>query len=299
MKVFISWSGDLSHKVAVAFRDWLPSVIQSLDPYVSSEDIDKGARWASDISNELEESTYGILCLTKENVGAPWLNFEAGALSKSVDKSRVSPFLFNLKTSDLQGPLLQFQSTLFKKSDLQKLLRSLNEACGETKIEDGRLDNIFDVWWPKLNEQLAEISTTSKSTNKSDPVEEDLGVSPSSEAIEEILSLVRQQQRLLHAPEEFLPPAYINHVLEQGKDRSRKSNMMLRAPIEDALQSLFMAKAELTALRNAGELIPPDVVEALIDDIERPMAYIHRKIWNGRNPQIRDKNRLRGFKKEE
>lgn len=46
MKVFISWSGTKSHKIGLVFRNWLPSVIQSLETYVSSEDIDKGARWS-------------------------------------------------------------------------------------------------------------------------------------------------------------------------------------------------------------------------------------------------------------
>ena len=91
MKVFISWSGAISHQVALVLREWLPSVIQAVEPYVSSEDIDKGARWTTDISKELEASQYGILCVTPENIEAPWLNFEAGALSKTIDKSRVCP----------------------------------------------------------------------------------------------------------------------------------------------------------------------------------------------------------------
>jgi hypothetical protein len=95
MKVFISWSGQTSHRVAVTLRDWLPSVIQSIQPYVSSEDIDKGARWSSDIAGELHASTYGLICLTKDNINAPWINFEAGALGKSIDKARVRETLEN------------------------------------------------------------------------------------------------------------------------------------------------------------------------------------------------------------
>jgi len=118
VKVFISWSGELSHKVSIALREWLPMVIQSIDPYVSSEDIDKGTRWSSDIAKELEDSSYGIICITPDNLSAPWINFEAGALSKSIDKSRVSPFLFSVKRSEVQGPLVQFQSTIFDKADV-------------------------------------------------------------------------------------------------------------------------------------------------------------------------------------
>jgi hypothetical protein len=74
MKVFLSWSGDLSHEVACTLRDWLPCVIQSLKPWVSSEDIEKGTRWSTDIAKELRDTAYGILCVTKENLGAPWVH---------------------------------------------------------------------------------------------------------------------------------------------------------------------------------------------------------------------------------
>ena len=55
-KVFISWSGDLSNKLADAVSEWLPNVLQSVKPYFTPSDIEKGAKWASGISRELENS---------------------------------------------------------------------------------------------------------------------------------------------------------------------------------------------------------------------------------------------------
>lgn len=196
MKVFISWSGNISHKVAMVFREWLPSVIQSLEPYVSSEDIDKGARWSTDIAKELENSSFGILCVTKENLHAPWLSFEAGALSKTMDKSYVTPFLYDIKRSEVNGPILQFQSTIFDKEDIKKLLQTLNKACGENGISEAMLDRAFDVWYPTLEKELKELHDDSEQENSS---EED---AHSSAIIEEILELSRDNQKLLRNPDE-------------------------------------------------------------------------------------------------
>ncbi|MBO5303781.1 MAG: TIR domain-containing protein [Lachnospiraceae bacterium] len=197
MKVFISWSGNKSHKVALVFREWLPSVIQSLEPYVSSEDIDKGARWSSDIAKELEDSTFGILCVTKENLHAPWLSFEAGALSKTMDKSFVTPFLFDIKRSEVNGPILQFQSTVFEKDDIKKLIHTLNKACGENGITESMLDKAFEVWYPTLEKELNNLKDCDDNTAEKIVKEEIY----SPEIIEEILELSRDNQKLLRNPD--------------------------------------------------------------------------------------------------
>jgi hypothetical protein len=198
MKVFLSWSGEQSHKVAVVLRDWFPSVIQSLVPYVSSEDIDKGARWSTDIATELADSTFGILCVTRENLTAPWLTFEAGALSKTMEKSFVCPFLFNIKRSEVDGPILQFQSTIFEKEDIKKLLKTLNKACGEDKLTEDRLDKAFEVWYPTLEEELKKIEPLIEEEKSSKEQSQEV---PNNEILEEILELSRLNQKLLRSPD--------------------------------------------------------------------------------------------------
>ncbi len=200
MKVFLSWSGDASHKVAKILREWLPSVIQSIEPYVSSEDIDKGARWSTDIASELADSSYGILCVTKDNLHAPWLTFEAGALSKTMDKSFVSPFLFDIKRSEVNGPILQFQSTIFQKDDIKKLLVSLNKAGTEGQLSDEKLDKALDVWYPDLEKNLNELldkqpkpEEVKSEVQKNEPLVNSI--------LEEILDLSRVNQKLLRNPD--------------------------------------------------------------------------------------------------
>jgi hypothetical protein len=61
MKVFISWSGPTSKAVARVLYEWLPIVLQSIKPFMSSEEIEKGARWASTIANELEDTSFGLI----------------------------------------------------------------------------------------------------------------------------------------------------------------------------------------------------------------------------------------------
>ncbi len=198
MKVFLSWSGTLSHKVALVFRDWIKQVIQEIEPYVSSEDIDKGARWSTDIAQELSNSEFGILCVTKDNIDAPWLVFEAGALSKTMDKSSVCPFLFDIKRSEVDGPILQFQSTIFEKDDVRKLIKSLHKKCVNNKLTETQLSEAFDVWFPRLEEKLLELRSELHAPEDSEdpqkPQQNSIQV-----ILEEMLELTRMNQKLLRS----------------------------------------------------------------------------------------------------
>lgn len=157
MKVFISWSGEQSHKVACVLRDWLPSVLQHVDPWVSSEDIDKGTRWITELGKQLESARFGIICLVPGNLREPWINFEAGAMSRSIDAARVSPFLVGIDRPAVQGPLAQFQSTIFEEKDVRKLVHSINRVSEKPIVAD-RLDRAFDLCWLGLAQELTSLA---------------------------------------------------------------------------------------------------------------------------------------------
>lgn len=183
-KVFISWSGELSKKLGEALRNWLPAALQYVKPYFSPDDIEKGAKWNSEITNELATSDMGLICLTQDNTEKPWIVFEAGALSKSIDKSRVCTLLFNLDAAEIKGPLTSFQATRFNRDDFKRLVASINNVTVESKLDSSVLDSVFEMWWPRLEEQITQILTShdkiSKKARRSDR-----------DILEEILELTR------------------------------------------------------------------------------------------------------------
>lgn len=186
MKVFLSWSGDQSRELAEILRDWLPAVLQSVRPFFTPSDIEKGARWNKDISQELEASSFGVFCLTKENLTKPWIMFEAGALSKRIDASKVCPVLFGVDSADLEGPLVQFQAAPFSEPEIRKLIKTLNSGLGEQKLEDGVLNSVFEMWWPKLNERVSKLME--KYAGKS---ESTAATRSDRDILEEVLQLAR------------------------------------------------------------------------------------------------------------
>lgn len=281
MKVFISWSGDLSHSVAMVLREWLPCVLQTVEPYVSSEDIDKGTRWSSDIATELENSSLGIICVTQENLNAPWIHFEAGALSKIVQESYVCPFLFGVKKSEVKGPLLQFQSVAYEKEDIKKLVYTVNSVCQSETLESKRLDKAFEVWWPRLEEDLNNILEEHNTKRKDGKKELTVNKNESSEILEEILELTRMQQKTLSSPDMILPPEYFQYVFEKVR-----FNKVDDGAIRELNRNIIDARNYLNNI-NEDELVHIDEIKQLFTRIYEPARYIIKNSMPRRIPATR------------
>jgi hypothetical protein len=206
MKVFISWSGKRSNYVAKALYEWVPRVIQTVRPWLS-EEMPKGVRWSPQIAKALEDTNFGVVCVTPENRGEAWLNFEAGALSKKLADAHVCAYLIDFrKTTDVVGPLKDFQLTQTNRDDTFRLMKTINAVQGDAALSDKVLEDTFDIWWDRLEEKLKHVPSAEtavpKTRNPGEIQEETLGIVRNMEkaltaVMEEVKSLKDSSMRLV------------------------------------------------------------------------------------------------------
>lgn len=213
MKIFVSWSGQLSKTVAESIKTWLPCFINDVDVFYSPDDIEKGENWDSRISKELSDCKYGIICLTKENVLSPWINFEAGAIAKALD-SKVATLMININPSDIKGPLSRYQGTKIDKDDFYQLVENINKQC-DAPIKDTVLKKTFDGLWSSTEDEINAAISKYKSSSGKERKEIN-----TNQAIEEILQLLRNQNSILNSPETLLPFEYIEHIFRNSRNFS-------------------------------------------------------------------------------
>jgi hypothetical protein len=164
--VFISWSGQRSGDVANALRQGLEEIFKPkyLQVWLSAVDMKPGDRWLAEISDTLKKATFGILCLTPENLAQPWIHFEAGAISKAVgDPTSVCPYLYEVDVSALnKSPLGQFQAVKSNNKEANKKLVAslhahLDEEIYPPKALEATFNEVFNEVWLQLEKSLSNI----------------------------------------------------------------------------------------------------------------------------------------------
>jgi hypothetical protein len=176
----------------------------------------------------------GITCLTPENRGAPWILYEAGALSKTFDddKSRLWTYLLaGLKPQDVEPPLSQFQHTRAEEKETLTLVQSINASINtvEDRLPDEVVKDAFNAFWPTLKKALDALPAEEK------PIKPKRS---SDDMIAEILDLCRQYLPQMDAPDTNLTRRPVSFATLFGS-AGRKGN--------------FSQLKALTEMENAGK----------------------------------------------
>ena len=123
--------------------------MRGTEPWVSESGIDKGARFMSEIRDNLRQSLAGIVCLTPENLTEPWILYEAGALSTKVT-DRVWTLLLDVGHAAVPAPLTGFNHTTVEREDVLKMMKSIRKtmvAADEKTCSEADLDKYFSAFW--------------------------------------------------------------------------------------------------------------------------------------------------------
>jgi len=188
MKVFISWSGDFSLAVAKILRKYLPVVNQRLTVFMSDRDMRLGKRWAEELAHELADGHFGILCLTPDNTGSAWLNFEAGAISRGHGASLCAILLDGLEAGRVPQPLAQFQNLVggFTQGQIHRLFGQINGQLDDERLPDDLFQESFDTAWPQMEAEFTETAVRDARTTPPGPEPD-----RAERMLEEILAAVR------------------------------------------------------------------------------------------------------------
>lgn len=184
MKVFISWSGN-SKATAYAIYKALPTLFDSADAWISIENR-SGSMWLLEIDKRLSSTDFGIVCVSKANQHAPWINFEAGALSRRVDAKRelMPVLLIDFDDhGDVEGPITGCQMKMATLEGFFEIMNDLNQCELGPKISECVLRARVEAAWPEIEKAVNDV----RSSHESRDVEK----RSDSEKLDEVLEVVR------------------------------------------------------------------------------------------------------------
>ncbi len=152
VKVFISWSGEASHQVAKTLRDWVPQVLQSVEPWLASSELISGQPVAKSIEGSITSADVVLLCLTRQNMLSNWTKIESAVALNA--KRPIIPVCIDFPVSDLSGMFAMYQGMTLDEAGIHRLMTALNSRLTDP-MESHKLDRLLGIWMPEIFRDLA------------------------------------------------------------------------------------------------------------------------------------------------
>jgi hypothetical protein len=233
-----------------------------IEPWMSQADIGAGSRWSDEIAGALEFSNFGVICVTPKNQHEPWLNFEAGAVSKLRKESRVFTYLFGIRDSEVTGPLAAFQHVSADLAGTTAIVNAINNGMPDTdRVPPRQLETQLETHWVKMETALRNIPCPSHESSPRRDV---------SEIVAEVLGIVREIERRPHLGES-LSPTQVRSAISDLRE------LVQAIKREDALfKRLFSNRAFQSGPAATVSMVEP----VWVGHAEPPRASGGVAVWN-------------------
>lgn len=250
--IFIAWSGRDSQAAAEILRKYLPLLLHhGLKVFMSKHDVSSGVRWASEVASELAHSNFGIICLTPDNLEAPWIMFEAGALTKNATGRACGLLFRGLTIANITGPLEQFQNREFSEAGFRQLLDDISKVLN-SPVEPQYVDMLFEKFWPEISNAISGAMASQS------PRQEAPRRSPD-DLLEEVVERVRTLEVLSQRDMEWLR-RQTDELISFFRKENEKAADVQRSMLERMLErmeklaevSMHRSRDDLQSARPAG-----------------------------------------------
>jgi hypothetical protein len=275
----------------------MKDMVHEVEPFMSKHDLESGTRWGQALAQQLEDTSFGLLCLTPDNLSKPWLLFEAGALTKHAEGRACCLLLNGLRPADVSGPLAQFQNRTFDEENMKLLMRDVNAKLREP-LQPDRLARAFAKWWPDLDSEVGvaikvSVSQSSKPARRQ---------REQSEIMEELLVRVREIQANLAAAD--IDPergSLIAHTETEGRARKGRpvdladllatvtsmpktyQDIFLRLlDDDDGIDESVLRSKAVSTLVQSGLVNRSKIGFVMVPDYVRKLLAGHNGWWSGR-----------------
>jgi DNA-binding XRE family transcriptional regulator len=123
-------------------------------------------------------------------------NAMTGALSKSVSRGRVAPYLLGMEPHELRPPLAQFQATRGDKDGTWALVNAINTAAPEPLAETD-LSDAFQAHWPLLSSVLNTLVEAGGAQGITSPQSSESAPLKTSSPVEKQAATVRKSPKVI------------------------------------------------------------------------------------------------------
>jgi TIR domain len=172
MRIFISWSGASSQKIATILKWYLEKYILTLTCFVSSENIRKGNKWRDEIDAQLTSADMGIVCFVPSNVEAPWIVYESGVLEFR-GKPVMGIAFEKMSKSQIKGPISDLQHSDFTEAEFLRILEDIvKNSRGDSVLGDNNsaeradIRKLMDQFWNDMSIEIRQVFAAKRAPAK-------------------------------------------------------------------------------------------------------------------------------------